>query len=299
MKNIFYLGIALFLFGTLACSEDENLGEIKDWKSEYTLPQGGNADADAVIMQLHQEYGCYFLYDYTYYDFHYDITSRNNGFVLPDPEHVDEMLNFLNQVWLQFYPKEFLKKHLPYRVLLAKDLYTTTSNSDVKNGGKDIFLGARTVALGFCSDTVLTESRKVAYKRSIHKEFWTYWIEDAEILEIPEAFFNVSDYTTKPNTTVTSPQYVRTRGFVKDDANNREMNANTTTWPSTNNDTNIQKRKMNDFWSYLYDMIYRTDADWAADLEYPLIKQKYDIIVNHFKDQYGIDITTIGNTPIE
>jgi hypothetical protein len=49
----------------------------------------------------------------------------------------------------------------------------------------------------------------------------------------------------------------------------------------------------------MYNMIYRTDADWAADLEYPLIKQKYDIIVNHYKNKYGLDIANIGNTPIQ
>jgi len=205
---------------------------------------------------------------------------------------VYEILNFLNRVWLQFYPKEFLKKHLPYRVLLAKDLYTIVSGK--KSGGKDIFLGANTVALGFCSDTVLTESRELTYKRSIHKEFWSYWIEDTEILDIPEEFFTLSDYTTKPKAAT-----VRAAGFVKDDANNREIYANSTTWPSANTDVNIEKRKMNDFWSYLYNMIYRTEADWAADLEYPLIKQKYDIIVKHFKDNYGLDISKIGNTPVE
>ena len=284
MKNSFYLGIICFLLGIAACAEDKELKEIEDWKPEYSLPQGGNADADAIIMQLYQEYRCYFLYEYTYYDFHYDITSTNNSFVLPDPAHVKGSLEFLDRVWLRFYPKEFLKKHLPYRVLLAKEL----------SGGKDIFLGANTVALSFCSDTVLTESRKLTYKRNIHKEFWSYWIEDAEILDIPEEFFTLSDYTTKPKAAT-----VRTLGYVKDDANDREIYKNSTTWPSSNTDANIEKRKMNDFWSYLYNMIYRTDADWAADLEYPLIKQKYDIIVNHFKEKYGLDIAAIGNTPIE
>ncbi len=293
MKNIFYLGIICFILGITACAEDKPLEEIEDWKSEYTLPQGGNAAADEIIMQLYREYGCYFLYDYTYYDFHYDITSNSYGYELPNPEHVDEMLTFLNQVWLQFYPKEFLKKHLPYRVLFAKDLYTVASSGSISRG-QDIFLGAQTVAFGFCSDTVLTDSRKLTYKRSIHKKFWSFWIDDAAILDMPEDFFTVSDYTTKPKAAT-----VRGAGFVKDDANNREIYANSTTWPSANNDANILKRQLNDFWSYMYNMIYRTDADWAADLEYPLIKQKYDIIVNHYKNKYGLDIANIGNTPIQ
>ena len=55
MKHVIFLGIICSLLGITACSEDEKLGEIKEWKSEYSLPQGGNTEADAIIMQLHQD----------------------------------------------------------------------------------------------------------------------------------------------------------------------------------------------------------------------------------------------------
>ncbi len=40
----------------------------------------------------------------------------------------------------------------------------------------------------------------------------------------------------------------------------------------------------------------RTDAQMAPFLDnYPLIKQKFDILVKHYKDKYGIDVRAIAN----
>lgn len=40
------------------------------------------------------------------------------------------MLDLLDEVWLQFYPEEFLKKNLPYRVFMADTIYQVLSYMD-------------------------------------------------------------------------------------------------------------------------------------------------------------------------
>ena len=49
----------------------------------------------------------------------------------------------------------------------------------------------------------------------------------------------------------------------------------------------------------LASLVFRTAKEWEDDLQYPLVKQKYDILVSWLKTEYGIDIVKIGNTIYE
>ncbi len=41
-----------------------------------------------------------------------------------ETHYVDEMLDYIHEIWLQFFPDDFLKKGgLPYRVFLADSIY--------------------------------------------------------------------------------------------------------------------------------------------------------------------------------
>ena len=55
----------------------------------------------------------------------------------------------------------------------------------------------------------------------------------------------------------------------------------------------------NDLNAYLASLVFRTAKEWEDDLQYPLVKQKYDILVSWLKTEYGIDIVKIGNTIYE
>ena len=292
IKRILSFGILSLCLGMVSCSEERELNEL-ELNSEYVLPQGENTVADTRIVELFNNTGSIFLYKFVDRDFYFDFTSSYH-YDLPDPQYVDEFLDFLDDIYLQFYSDKFKHKFLPYRVLLTEKMYTTTSG---ENTYYDYMLSTNTLVLSWCSDTVLPATAKLTYKNKLNYSLWYYWIYTAQSLTIPDEFLAVSDYTcsNKPNTTVTSDNYVRNRGFIKNDYANKEINASTVYWSSSS----MTKQQMMDFVAYCAGMIYRTDADWEEDLQWPLVKQKYDIVVKYFKEEWGFDISKIGNTPVK
>ena len=51
--------------------------------------------------------------------------------------------------------------------------------------------------------------------------------------------------------------------------------------------------------TYLHDMLRHSEEEWAENLKYPLVKQKYDILRNYIIEEYGVDLQEIGNALCE
>ena len=52
---------------------------------------------------------------------------------------------------------------------------------------------------------------------------------------------------------------------------------------------------MDDLKAFLNGMVGRTSEQWKVELEYPLVKKKYDILRNYLLRTYGFDIQAIGD----
>lgn len=50
-----------------------------------------------------------------------------------------------------------------------------------------------------------------------------------------------------------------------------------------------------DLKAFLNGMVGRTSEQWESDLEYPLVKKKYDILRNYLLETYDFDIQVIGD----
>ena len=94
MRKIIISFIVFYALSNMACSEDKEIGEVESLKPEYTLPQG-KSPADGRIVELYNQYGTYVLYEYSDWDFHYDLTS-DYSYVWPDPQYVGDMLDLLH-----------------------------------------------------------------------------------------------------------------------------------------------------------------------------------------------------------
>ena len=57
--------------------------------------------------------------------------------------------------------------------------------------------------------------------------------------------------------------------------------------------------KSEDLRYFIDSMVSRTAEEWASDLEYPLVQQKYDILREYILENYKIDLREIGNKTIE
>lgn len=283
-----------------ACSgNDDDLGKIEVPGTDYTLPQGKNAEADQTIVSLFDKYGSYFLYDFNDKDFQWTLVNTSTvgddtyRFDPINPDSVPNLLNAIQQGWLSFYDDSFLKKALPYRVFLAQNVQIRVRVFDWDTW--DYILSwsnrpsrhlASQIAIGNIDDPweKLSASQKRAFKSYVQSDFLMYCVEQGSVT-IPDEFYAASDYTQSFGWDATTED-ARNAGFVYNPMTEEEWA--TENGPSRTGDIN----------SFIASLVYRTDAEWQSDLQYSLIKRKYDILVAAF-NAAGIDIRKIGNATFE
>ena len=299
MKRIVYsfVYIVLVMMAFTSCADnDDDLGTIQAPGVDYVLPQGKNAEADQIIVSLYEKYNTYFLYDFTEKDFRWSLVNTSSlgdasyRFDPIAPEKVSALLEAIQKGWLDFYSETFLKKSLPFKVLLAEDIQTQERTFDwdtwdyvitwVNKPSRHI---ANQMAVGNISGTweEMSADEKRAFKSYLQTNFLQYCIEQG-LVTIPDEFYAVSDYSVKFGWDATYKD-AREAGFVYDPFADLEWSV----------DGSITKSA--DINAFVASLVYQTDDQWADDLEYELVKRKYDILVSAFESA-GIDIKRIGNT---
>ncbi|HEY9261026.1 hypothetical protein [Chitinophaga sp.] len=307
MKYLFIIscisGILLF-----SCKKDTAIGPPAPIGPDYVLPQGNApAAANDKIQQLFNTYGSYFLYNFTQKDFEW-VQSTGGGsskidtVVLGDPAYTSDMLAFLNDVWLKFLPEDFKKSQgIPYRVMMAdtiKQYRGPGYPAGMEYNYWDYKVVGRAIAFAGMNSSLrtMTAAQKVAKRNLLIVPIWNYYTAN-KMLDIPAAFYNVSDYAAvAPTPPVNSTNPVnqaafRARGFLPTSYNvvsdaPSEWYYGTYSWPNA---------KSNDISSFTLHILTRTDAQMEPYLAYPLIKQKFDILVNFYKTKYNIDVRAIAN----
>lgn len=306
MKHIFLIGCisSILLF---SCAKDHEIGPATPIAPDYVLPQGNAPkEANDKIQQLYDTYGSYFLYVFTQKDFEWmqsagGSASKIDTAVLGDPAYAGDMLSFLDDIWLKFLPDDFKKEQgIPYRVLMADTIkqYRTGYPPgreylyfDFKIVGKSITFAGMNASL-----RTMTPAEKVAKKNILTAAIWNYYISN-NILDIPAEFYTISNYTAAAPTTplnAANPANVeayRQKGFLPSSYNT------ITNAPSEwhNGAYSWSTAKSNDVNSYIMNITQRTDAQMEPYLTYPLIKEKFDILVNYYKTKYRIDVRAIAN----
>lgn len=297
MKKInIYLIMFCTLWGVVSCSGNDDIGDIEPLTQDYDLSQG-NPEADARIVEYYKNFNTYILYNFTYNDFYYDMST---SFLYEDcdPEYVEDMLDLLDDIWFDFYPVEFHKKFMPYKLFLTKNI--------LQPWGDDYFLKLFTVAgvkpahcysVGFCSDTLqkITPETKLYFKNEIQRNLWGNWYS---LLNAPEEFFNVSDYSTPVSAyDPTSDDYARKRGFVTDYYYGYDDE-----WCARyvgNSSYDISVVKGFDFRSFLTTMATHDSEFWESYLQYPLVKKKYEIVRSWLQENFGFDLQKVGDATYE
>ena len=288
--NFFWILLPALLF--VACSSENEIGDIEPWTEEYELPQG-ESDADGRIVEYNERFGTYIVYDYTYLDFYYEFGS-GYSYELADPVYVGDMLNLLEEIWFDFYPDEFHREYMPFKIMLAGNVASVNSWGVTSTPQFTIARNSSSIGIGFCSDTLqkLSPATKLEFKNTLQKGLWPNWLSS---MEFPDEFFNVSDYSSAADGyDVSSANYARNRGFVAN-----YYNGFPNEWSIMVNYQTDLLDQNTDLQSFLTGMVLRTSADWAEDLKYPLVKQKYDILRNWIQETFGFDLQKVGDTTFE
>ena len=80
MKKINLYLITLCLFGCMACTDEDKVGDVGTLPQDYVLPQG-KSPADGRIVEYYNSYKSYILYEYTQPDFQYGLSQTNNSYI--------------------------------------------------------------------------------------------------------------------------------------------------------------------------------------------------------------------------
>ena len=127
------------------------------------------------------------------------------------------------------------------------------------------------------------------------------------MLTTPTEFYTVSDYTTKPemtyNPTTYSYEYtpeqleaLRNRGFIPNYSQYgySVYNEIYMKYSETNDTWSSSDPRSNDFNYYIAQILNATDEEAAEFLKYETVATKWNIILDYYKDNYGIDLRAIA-----
>lgn len=307
MKHIFFISCISSILLFACTKKDTEIGAPTPIKPDYVLPQGNASQAaNDKIQQLYDNYGSYFLYNYTQKDYQWMQASGNSSAaldtaILGDPIYTADMLQLLDDIWLKFLPDDFKKAQgIPYRVLLADTIRLYKTGLDpskppylyynFKIVGKSITISGMNGNL-----RKMTAADKLLRKNIITAAIWGYYMSN-NILDVPAAFYTISNYATTaaPASPLGLPanlEAFRNRGFLPgsyDPATGKpsEWYYGTYAWGAA---------KTSDASSYVISLTQATDAQMQPYLQYPLIKQKFDLLVDYYKTKYKIDVRAIAN----
>ena len=201
------------------------------------------------------------------------------------------MLDLLQLTWFDFYDQEFLAHAMPIRIFLTETVQLQVRKFDW--GIWDYILSWKDVYARYLDNQIaisnvnksvadMSAEEKRVYKSNLQSVFLESLVASATIVA-PDEFIAISDYSNNVDDT----EEARNAGFVLNPTMDYE-------WSIDGNMT-----ESNDLNAYLASLVFRTAKEWEDDLQYPLVKQKYDILVSWLKTEYGIDIVKIGNTIYE
>jgi len=288
------LAMSLFF---VACSEDE-LSNPTDLPDDVEIPQGlASEEVDSRIVDLYDQYGSYFLYDYTEKEILWNLvnpgTSTRYSIHPPKLTYIDDQLTLFQELFLNFYPEEFLRKTLPYKIYLAEKVEKMTwQNVEVyaEFYGNSIFLG-------YADERAASLSPASKYNRFREvNEGFINWQFSRGKFTIPEGFDALTDYSIVlpyPNGYYDYPEECHIEGVEKPDEVHLQagfLNANSQHW-------GYSEKVSSDLTNYLYFMLYFPPGseEWQRLLSYSKVKAKYDFIRDHWMKTYGYDPATLGN----
>jgi hypothetical protein len=320
MRKIYFI-IACITLAT-ACAQEDKVGTPTEMGYDYILPQGNASQtANDKIKAIYDAYGSFILYEFTQKDFEWSPASGNSSSAVPvadkaDPANVEAMVNLLERAWFRFFPDEFLKeKGLPYRVFLTDSIRDLSraegSYNPVQRRARYYAYRVAGMSLAFAEVNQSLQSMDpaaaAAKKNSIQAIVWAYYLSKGiiDVSDIPDEFVELSSYTTALGYSATDAQ-VYARGFLHKLEMSNTMNVFMLTDPvvfnvaKSNWATSVTAMtKLNDVTGYIEHITQKTTAELQPLFDdNPVIKQKYDIVVDFIKTKYGIDLPAIGNATL-
>ena len=312
-----------------ACSNEEELTPSGNYSPiRGGFPQG-DSEYDSIINSIKNEYGVYLLYkDITEEDLNRDWVSVGTGDIYVDgydeerddpawnlpEEHLPFYVNYFNNYIFPNISKEFANSTFPVKIYMIHNLRTEPRDfgEGVEQGGtggdpsKSIKLGnfdnwaisfKDEIINGDSAEYSLRQQRCIFMIQAIYNA-----IEKGDITSPDELWtgFDFAQDKKMNNVDPSKPNYKYKLGFVDMINDNFGTGVQKQVWaPAYADETSCyywEKDKYphyNLFTTYLKNAMWLTPEDFEARYpadRYPMVKEKYDIVVKHMLDTYGIDL---------
>lgn len=278
--------LPLLLFIFISCNKEASLtpDKIPDF---YTLPQG-NQPYDDSIVAFHQKYGSYILYKFTAKDLSYSYTRYLDiTGTIANPVWVGNTLTYFKSECLNYYPESFLKKTLPFKILLAAYLDTLRYSGNIQvPGGRTVTgfaAGMGLLAIGWADSTLPAQlpARAKELRGYMHAAYMKQAVLSGAI-QVPAAFKKYGPESYLGNIpslgAVGLLQIPPQQGGSKADI----------AW---------------DFACYIAAITSHTKAQLDATILGPAydvngkVQLRYNDVIQFYRNEYGIDLQAIGNHP--
>ena len=332
IKSAVIIFAAFALFN--ACSSEDDLTPSGNYSPiRGGFPQG-NSEYDSIINDIKNDYGVYLLYkDITEEDLNRDWVSAGTGDIYVggyDEERDDPAWNlpeahlpfYVNFFYSYIFPnlsKEFAQTTFPVKIYMIHNLRTEPRDFGEDSGEvggtntdpfKSIKLGNfDNWAISFKDEVIngsdaeysLRQQRCMFMIQAIYNA-----IEKGDI-DSPDEFWAGYDFSSDKKMNNVDPSkanYKYKLGFVDMINDNFGTGVQKQVWaPNYANETSCyywEKDKYphyNLFTTYIKNAMWLTPEEFEArypSSTYPMVKEKYNIVVNHMLETYGIDLVGIA-----
>lgn len=263
----------------------------EDVNNFYTLPQGNHSYDDTIAL-FYDNYRSFILYKYDSVDYSYNITGPVlEGLHLEqaDTMYISAALQYINKNLFNTYPKSFLQRTMPFKVLLAANIYNISDGLidgvGVLRGtyNYSVYAGGNYVAFGLVNDSLqtMTGQQLDSTRGLLHMAYWRQAIGNNHVI-MPPGFAALTDYVAMGVLGNNSPLKKRYGVFFTGRLDNRYD-------------------PIEDLLAYI-DIITSTDLNtmqsrwFVPDVDVNgLYRRKYDLITSYYLTNYGIDLQAIGN----
>ena len=332
IKSAVIILAAVALFN--ACTSEDDLTPSGNYSPiRGGFPQG-NSEYDSIINDIKNDYGVYLLYkDITEEDLNRDWVSAGTGDIYVggyDEERDDPAWNlpeahlpfYVNFFYSYIFPnlsKEFAQTTFPVKIYMIHNLRTEPRDFGEDSGEvggtntdpfKSIKLGNfDNWAISFKDDVIngsdaeysLRQQRCIFMIQAIYNA-----IEKGDI-DSPDEFWAGYDFSSDKKMNNVDPSkanYKYKLGFVDMINDNFGTGVQKQVWaPNYANETSCyywEKDKYphyNLFTTYIKNAMWLTPEEFEArypSSTYPMVKEKYNIVVSHMLETYGIDLVGIA-----
>jgi hypothetical protein len=281
---LFILAVAVAF---ASCYKEEALkADLQEPK--YVIEESSDP-LDHARYEIYRNTGVYVLYDYTYADYKWNVSSISNYEMTlqEDRDVLSDGMAYLDKVFLSLYDDKFKGSYFPYKILLAgqiKHLIATSQQDIICAPGRSY------LAIGRLRQDVIpatSEELKTA-RGEINGVFWGYRMYANGLVRIPDSFFEVTDaevygVNMENQADKESPAFLYGHGLWSYD----ELNG-----PSAY----MAPDQTGDVADFVRMMTSHNEQEMKALMSsYPKLSQKYTILRNAIIAGTGVDLQQIGN----